>query len=128
MIALGIVVAAIAAFIASSVYYAVFTPVERRVLGDAAIDRGTPPVWKVLVELARTAVVAGALASIGAAADLQSVGGGLLLAGVLWIGFPVVLLTGSMLWERTAAFTAAMHAGDWLLKLVLIAVAVGLLH
>lgn len=128
MIAVGIAVAAIAAFVASSLYYAVLTPVERRVLGDGAIDRGTPPVWKVLVELARTAVVAVALGWIGAEADLQSVAGGLLLAVVLWLGFPVVLLTGSLIWERTAAFTAAMHAGDWLLKLVLIAVVVGLLH
>jgi hypothetical protein len=36
--------------------------------------------------------------------------------------------TGSIIWERAAPVTAAIHAGDWLLKLVLIAVIIGLLH
>jgi len=38
------------------------------------------------------------------------------------------LLSGSVLWERVAPVTAAMHAGDWLLKLILIAVLVGVWH
>ena len=53
---------------------------------------------------------------------------GLGLAAMLWLGFPAVLLTGSMLWERTPLVTAALHAGDWLLKLVLVAVVLGLFH
>jgi hypothetical protein len=32
------------------------------------------------------------------------------------------------LWEKVHQATAAMHAGDWLLKLLLIALAVALLH
>jgi hypothetical protein len=44
------------------------------------------------------------------------------------LAFPVVLLTGSVMWEKVAPVTAAMHSGDWLLKLALIAVAIGLLH
>jgi hypothetical protein len=37
-----------------------------------------------------------------------------------------VLLTGSMIWDRVPAPTAALHAGDWLLKLVVISAIVGL--
>lgn len=37
------------------------------------------------------------------------------------IGFPVVLLTGSLIWERVPPALAAIHAGDWLLKLLIIA-------
>jgi hypothetical protein len=49
-----------------------------------------------------------------------------LLALVLWLGFPFVLLTGSMMWEKVPAVTAILHAGDWLLKLIVISVIVGL--
>jgi hypothetical protein len=47
---------------------------------------------------------------------------------VLWVGFPLVLLTGSILWERVPPITAEIHAGDWLLRLLLLAVVIGLLH
>lgn len=40
MIVIGVVLAAVAAFVVSSVYYATATPLERRALGDAALDRG----------------------------------------------------------------------------------------
>jgi len=73
-------------------------------------------------------VVAGVFAWIAARAELASLPGSLGLAALLWVGFPAVLLTGSMQWERVPPVTAAMHAGDWLLKLVLIGVIVGLLH
>jgi hypothetical protein len=52
----------------------------------------------------------------------------LLLALVLWVAFPLVLLTGSIIWERVPWQTAAIHAGDWLLKLLLVALVVGLIH
>lgn len=38
----GVLVSAVAAFLASSGYYAAATPLERRALGDAAIDRAGP--------------------------------------------------------------------------------------
>jgi hypothetical protein len=44
----------------------------------------------------------------------------------LWLGFPLVLLTGSMIWDRVPTVTALLHAGDWLLKLLVISVIVGL--
>ena len=128
MIVLGIGVAAVAAFVVSSVYYTAVTPVEQRILGEAALDRGRPQAWKALIELLRTAVVASVLGWVASRAHLEGLPGGLGLALVVWLGFPVVLLTGSMLWERVPLITAAIHAGDWLLKLLLVAVVIGLLH
>jgi hypothetical protein len=129
VIVAGVVVAAVAAFVVSSVYYTALTPLERQVLGDAALDRGgRPPAWKVLTELLRTAIVASVFAWTASRARLQSIPGSLALAVVLWAGFPVVLLTGSIVWERVAPITAAIHVGDWLLKLLLLAVIIGLLH
>ncbi len=128
MIVVGVVAAAVAAFVVSSVYYVAVAPLERRSLGNAALDRGRPQAWKVLTELLRTAVVTSVFAWVAARAGLESLPGSLALAVVLWVGFPVVLLTGSIIWERVPPVTAAMHAGDWLLKLVLLAVIIGLLH
>ncbi|NMD55244.1 MULTISPECIES: DUF1761 domain-containing protein [Tsukamurella] len=128
MIVVGIVVAAVAAFVLSSTYYVALAPVEQRALGDRALDRGRPGPAKVVAELVRTAVVAAGFAWIADRSGTLSLPGSLALALVLWVAFPVVLLTGSIIWERVPWQTAAIHAGDWLLKLVLVAVVLGLLH
>ena len=128
MLVLGIAAAAVAAFVVSSTYYAVVTPLEQRVLGGRALDRGRPAPWKVLTELLRTAVVAAVFAWVAGRAELLQLPDALLLALVLWLGFPVVLLTGSVIWEGVPTVTAAMHAGDWLLKLLLVGAVVGALH
>lgn len=128
MIVWGIAVAAVAAFVLSSVYYVVTTPLEQRALGDRALDRGRPAPWKAVTELVRTAVVGAGFAWIAAQGDLLALPSALLLALVLWVAFPVVLLTGSIIWERVPWQTAAIHSGDWLLKLMLVALAVGLIH
>src|SRR5262249_7974539 len=99
-----------------------------RVLGASAIDRGRPQAWKVLTELLRTAVVAGVFAWIAARAELAALPGSLGLAALLWGGVPAGLVTGAVQWVRVPPVTAGVHAGDWLLKLVLIGVLVGLLH
>jgi|SRR5664279_172499 hypothetical protein len=128
MIGLGIAAAAIAAFLLSSVYYAAATPIERRIVGDAALDRGRPGPWKVLLEVLRTAILAAAFAWIADRGGDLDISNTVVLALITWVGFPLVLLTGSMLWEKVHPATAAMHAGDWLIKLLLIAVILGLLH
>jgi hypothetical protein len=45
---------------------------------------------------------------------------------VLWVAFPVVLLAGSVRWEDVPTKLAAIHAGDWLVKLLAITTIVGL--
>ncbi|KXO89842.1 hypothetical protein AXK57_06960 [Tsukamurella pulmonis] len=128
MIVAGIVVAALAAFVLSSVYYVLLSPVEQRALGDRALDRGKPGPAKIVAELLRTAIVAAGFAWIVDRSGFLSLPGALVPAVVLWVAFPLVLLTGSIIWERVPWQTAAIHAGDWLLKLVLIAIVLGLLH
>jgi Protein of unknown function (DUF1761) len=128
VIIIGVLVSAVAAFLGSSGYYAAATPLERRTLGDAAIDRGRPQPWKVIAELVRTAAVAAVFAWLATRSGLEHLPGSLALALLLWLAFPAVLLTGSVLWERVPPVTAAIHAGDWLIKLLLIAVIVGQLH
>jgi len=47
-------------------------------------------------------------------------------AVVAWVGFPVIVLSGSVLHERVPWRLAAIHAGDWLMKLIAITLIVGL--
>jgi uncharacterized protein DUF1761 len=63
--------------------------------------------------------VLGGLASLLEVTDWT---GALLLGLSLWIGFPVVLLAGSVIHEDVPPKLAAIHAGDWLLKLLVLSV------
>ena len=56
--------------------------------------------------------------------DIETAAGGLLLGVALWVGFPFVLWTGAILWENTPWRLAALHAGDWLVKLLVVGVLV----
>lgn len=78
------------------------------------------------VELVRSLVVALAVAALVAGLGLDGLPGTLLLALALWVAFPVVLLAGSVFHERVPPLLAAIHSGDWLLKLVALAIIVGL--
>jgi Protein of unknown function (DUF1761) len=120
-------VAAVVAFVLSSTYYAVATPFERRRLGGAAPvrDKRPSPVM-ILLELARNVLTTGVLAGVARAMDLSAVGPILLLAGALWLAFPFVLLTGSVLWDKAPGATATLHGGDWLVKLLAMAAVIGL--
>ncbi len=120
----AIVVSGVVVFVLSSVYYSVFSKQL------AAFTRTDPnaamPVWKIPLELLRSFVVAYVLARLFALVGEFGVLEEVSMALLLWIGFPVVLLTGSMLHEGVPWQLAALHGGDWLIKLVVIAVILGL--
>lgn len=125
----AITAAAIAAFVTSSVWYAVFDPGRasdaasgREVDGTApASQTGRPPAWKIGAELARSLIVATVVAALArlVGVDHPVAAAGLALA--LWAAFPFVLLSGSVLWEGVRPRAAAVHAGDWLAKLLVVA-------
>jgi hypothetical protein len=43
---------------------------------------------------------------------------------LLWIGFPVVLLCGSILWQNLPWILTAIHANDWFAKILLVSLIV----
>jgi len=65
-------------------------------------------------------------AGVEAQGEIDQWTDGLVLGLALWIGFPFVLWTGAMLHENTPLELAAIHAGDWLVKLLLIGVIVSI--
>jgi hypothetical protein len=90
---LAVAVAAVAAVMLSTVYYTVFAQ-QLAVLSAAYANAARPPVWKVLVELARSFVVASVLAGLASLLDIVDWSGAVKLALAMWVGFPVMLLSG----------------------------------
>lgn len=80
-----------------------------------------------LVEVVRCLVLAGVVTGLAAAAGAGTWRHGLVLGLVLFAGFPLVLWTGAMWHERTPLRTAAVHAGDWLVKLAAVGTLAGAL-
>ena len=79
-----------------------------------------PNAVKALCELLRTFVLAYVIARLIVRLNVTEWRAALGVGLWLWVGFPVVLLTGSMLWQNVPWQLAAIHSGDWLIKLVLI--------
>ena len=117
---LAVGVATLAAFLLSGAFYAVLPAQSPASEAGEASEAATtsPPV--LLAEVLRSGVVATVVAGLAAELDAGSIGEGALLGLVLWVGFPAVLFAGSIIHEGYPARLAAVHLGDWLLKLVLI--------
>jgi hypothetical protein len=120
---LAIVAAGAAGFVFAAVYYTVLAQARAEVSSVAA-DASRPPAWLMALEFAKAVIVAAVLAVVLALADITELTGALGLALGLWVAFPVVLLIGSVTQEGVSPKLAAIHAGDWLAKLLIIAVIV----
>jgi len=125
---LAVVVAAVAAFVVSTVWYIVFGKEMMKLQGvkpDAMADMETPQPWKILVEIVRSLVVAYVLARFVVLLGVVEWMGAVQLGVWVWIGFPITLLVGSVVWENIPWKLAAIHAGDWLVKILFIVVILG---
>jgi hypothetical protein len=126
---IAVLVAAIAVFVLGWLWYSpllFYKPLMSARGRDpaAAMAGAKMPTGKLVIEFVRCFVlayiVAHFVAALGITSWLVAAHFGLLL----WIGFPVILLTGSMLWENVPVKVAAIHAGDWLVKLLVIPIIV----
>jgi hypothetical protein len=91
-------------------------------LSEAYAETARPPAWKIFAELVRSLVVALVLGGLASLLEITDWTGGVRLGLALWTGFPLVLLTGSVIHENVPPKLAAIHAGDWLLKLIILSV------
>ncbi|MGI9083763.1 MAG: DUF1761 domain-containing protein [Aeromicrobium sp.] len=119
----AVFVASAAAFVLSGFYYAILGNQLATVTESAYADESARP-WQLGAELARCLVLVTVVAGLASAIGTDGWVDGLLLGLVLWVGFPLVLWTGAIVHERTPLKLAAIHGGDWLVKLPVIAVIV----
>ena len=123
---LTIVAAAVAAFVASVAWYAVFGGeiMELRGVDPATAADMATPVWTMLFVVAQSLVVASMLAYFVAQLGIVDWKGAVRLGALVWI-LPAVILLGSVVHENVPLVLAAIHAGDWLVKLLLMSVVLG---
>ena len=119
----AVVVAAVAAFAFSLVWYSPF--LFGWVWTDASGEAATAmPMWKFLVaplrELISAAVLAWLIIRLGISNWKAAAG----LALILWTAFYVVQLAGAVIFDGMAPALGAVHAGDWLGKMLIMALIV----
>ena len=115
----AVLVATVAAFVLGGAYYAV--------LGDQLPAGGDMAPWQLAVELLRCLVLCAVVAGLAGEGGVDDVAGGLLLGLALWVGFPLVLWVGAIVHEKTPVSLAATHAGDWLVKLLVVGMLVAVI-
>jgi len=130
---LPVLVAAVVVFVLGWLWYSplLFYKPWMRLRGldpVAAMTGAKMPGGKLVVELARCIILAYVIARFVALLGIGSWLGAVHFGLMVWIGFPVIILTGSVLWENTPWKVAAIHAGDWLVKMLLISIIVTLWH
>lgn len=116
--------AAVAAFLLSGAYYAGFGS-RMATLSPAYAGPRRSAAATAGVELVRNVVLAAVVGRLVALLD-PGFGGAMVLALGLWVAFPVVLLAGSVFHERVPVALAVIHAGDWFVKLLVVAAIVAI--
>jgi len=122
---LGVVVAAVAAFVMSSVWYTVFGKARMELLGQdprATANMRKVPAWKKAAELVRELVIAYVVARFVVQLGVVDWRAAVQLGVWLWFGFVFMILVGAVVWDNVPWKLTAIHAGDWLVKLPRMAV------
>jgi len=120
----AIVVAAVAVFVFAAAYYIAFSRQRARLSPAAAAAGSRPKASLMALELVKSLVVALVVAGLVSLLGITEWTGAVKLALALWVAFPVVLLIGSVTQENVPWKLGAIHAGDWLAKLLIISITV----
>jgi hypothetical protein len=114
-----VAVAAGAALLTSVAWYTAFAePYADLVAASAATS--TSPAVAMGVGFGRSLVVAAVLALLVHRLDVTRVRAGLGVAALARVAFPATLVVGSVVHGGVPVALAAIHAGDWLVKLVFV--------
>ena len=94
----------------------------------AAMAGAKMPVGKLVIEFARCFILVYVVTRIATLHSDLSLLGSIHIGLFLWLGFPVILLTGSVIWDNVPWKVAAIHAGDWFVKLLVISIIARVWH
>jgi hypothetical protein len=111
----AVVVTGLVAFALSAVWYGAFAEVVARFSKGSV---GQPAAWMFAVAPLREILSAAVLAFLIDHVRPRAWKGDLWLGFVLWLGFYFVQLTGAVIFENLPLPLGAVHAGDWLIKLL----------
>ena len=118
---IAIVVASAVTFVLGGFYYTILAKQLASVSENAG---GSMKPWQLAAEILRCIILATVVACLASMIGTDGWQDGLGLGLLLWLGFPLVLWIGAIVHERTPLKLAAIHGGDWLIKLPVIAVIV----
>ncbi|CCF64910.1 DUF1761 family protein [Nocardia cyriacigeorgica] len=124
MVVVGVVAAAIVSFVISAVLYAT-PPVAALVSRTSTPRPGVGVPVQMLFVLLRGLLAATVLALLLVAGDRHGVAAGAVLGAIVAI-LPVTILAGAVVHENVPIPTALVHMTDWVLKLVISGVVLGL--
>ena len=125
---LAVIAAAISAFVEGALWNSplLFGNARIKLAGlDPATEMKVSPA-KPLAELVRCLVVAFVLAQVLRIAGISDLLGALGLATLIWFGFQAAFLFGGIIWEKLPPKLYAIHVGDALVKILLMAAILGL--
>lgn len=117
--AIGVIVAVICSFLASSLWYSPALFGNEFFALSGVVASSQPDPAKVAGEILRNVILALAILWLLTRQRPTRFRSVLVLAGILWIGFPVMLLSGSVMWQNVPPELAIIHCGDWLIKILL---------
>jgi hypothetical protein len=117
----AVLVCAIGGFILSTIWYSAFSKQMAKLHKAYATDKQPEP-WQVLIELGRNILLSIVIATLFYYLGVRDVMSAIQFGLLIWLGFPLVLLTGSVLWEKVPPKLAAFHLGDWFIKIILFSV------
>ena len=124
---LALIVATAAAFVFSAVWYTVFAKARMKLLGNderATADVRKVPAAQIMFEVFRSLVVVLVVSHLLALTGIHGWTDAVQLG--VWLGiFPVMILVGATLWDKRPWRLSAIHGGDWLLKIFLVAIILG---
>ena len=127
-----ILIAVFAVVVASILYYIVLNKRYKQLLGEKPLANGSYKISvtpnRLVVEIARNYVLGLVIAYAIIFLGITELNQAIILSLWLWVGFPLVILTGQVAHENYSKALAAIHAGDWLIKLIIFCVILTLLR
>jgi hypothetical protein len=118
----GVLLAALATLVGSTVYYIVFGAVYQHLRGGAS---ASPEAWTILAQFGRNALVAFVLATLLRWLSITDRRAAVRLGVLVWLGFQAMEVLGSVLHEHYPFGLYLLHVGDALLTTLIMALILG---
>ena len=120
--ALGIALGVVCAFVASSLWYSPLLFGKQFLELSGVVTAPKPTGITIAGEILRNFLLASVIVWLLAHRQPTKLKSVVVFGVILWFGFPVTLLSGSVMWQNVPFELALIHSGDWLVKILLMTV------